>query len=184
MPADPGSFPVSEEAEGSGSGQGGGSGGSQGIGQELAAETGSGTGTDSGAQAQPSGVPGREGANGGAGESDSFGLGTGSSKSLELILACTRKGIVIHPGGYRLTNKAMEEDEERLTEILRAVVLARRLDEPGGRISPKVRFLVEPESEEVYWTARRQIFEAGLDWPTSLQVSEPRPFSIFGTERW
>ncbi|CAN5887034.1 hypothetical protein BH23PLA1_BH23PLA1_26570 [soil metagenome] len=158
------------EPGGHGSGSGDGSGGSQGLGQDV----------DGSGEARPQGLPGLAAGIG----SDPFGSSGGSGSVLDLIVACTHKGVVVHPGGYRLSFEAIEDDDDRLTEILRAIVLARRLDEPAGRISTRLRFLVEPNGEEVYWTARRQVFEAGLDWPTSLQVSEPRPFSIFGPERW
>jgi hypothetical protein len=100
------------------------------------------------------------------------------------VVACGPKGVTIHPGGYKIPEATVKKDEDRLVQALRAVLSSRRRAEPGSSPVPSLRFLVEPGGYGLYWTARGQVELAGMGWPISWQASEPRTFTIFGSERW
>jgi hypothetical protein len=102
----------------------------------------------------------------------------------ELVVACGAEGVVIHPGGYRLSSKAMKTKDDLLLKNLKTIVQARRQVDPMIHPHPSVRFLVEPGGSETYWNARRQTMMSGMDWPVSLQVSDSSILDNFQREPW
>lgn len=164
------------EATGSGSGAGG---------SDSPARAGSGfmpreagePGTVGSSASAPGGAPG-----GGAGGSGS-GMG-GAGRQIELVVACGPKGVTIHPGGFKIAEEVIAEDDGRLVQTLRAVLSSRRRQEPSASPVPGLRFLVEPGGYGLYWDARAQVELAGLGWPIEWQATERRTFTIFGSERW
>jgi hypothetical protein len=112
-----------------------------------------------------------------------LGLG-GNGRQIELVVACGPKGVTIHPGGYKIPEEVVKKEDDRLVKALRAVLVTRRRAEPGSLPVPSLRFLVEPGGYGLYWAARSQVELAGMNWPITWQASEPRTFTIFGSERW
>lgn len=90
----------------------------------------------------------------------------------EIVVACGRNGIVIHPGGYRLALSTMKAKKGMLVKQLDSVVKLREQVDPLIRPVPSVRFLVEGGGAETYWEACRQTTLSGLDWPITLQVAD------------
>jgi hypothetical protein len=133
----------------------------------------------------PGGLPDLEPIPGGGGSSGHERLPSPRvERTLELVIACGPKGVTVHPGGYRLTTAVLKAEEGRLAETLRTVVQARRVAESGVGWRPSLRFLVEPGGQGTYWTARRQMLLAGVDWPVSLRVAEADGVHTFKWERW
>jgi len=98
---------------------------------------------------------------------------------MEIVVACNRDGIVIHPGGYRLTAKSLRAKDPVLVKTLKGIVQQRQQVDPMIRPIPSVRYLVESGGEETYRTVRRQTVLSGLDWPSSLQVSDMRLLDLY-----
>ena len=95
------------------------------------------------------------------------GLGSPESEEaqrLDVVVVCRPHEVVIQPGGYRIT-KATLTTGALLVDRLRSIG-----ERPGVR--PHLKFVVEPGGEALFWDARRLTTYAGLDWPTTLQVSE------------
>ncbi|HMB05414.1 MAG TPA: hypothetical protein VKP69_16965, partial [Isosphaeraceae bacterium] len=90
----------------------------------------------------------------------------------EIVVACGPDGVVIHPGGYHLSPKALKSKDGMLTKELRSVVRLRQQVDLMIRPRPSIRFLVEPGGNDTYWDARRQTLMSGLDWPITLQVGD------------
>jgi hypothetical protein len=103
-------------------------------------------------------------------------------RNLEVVVTCDSKGVHIQPGGYRLTISHLDPKEGRFLETLRAVVAQREATDRNANWKPRVKFLVEPGGEDVYWKARRQTILAGLGWPIELQVAERDPIRLLSTE--
>ncbi|MHC5544157.1 hypothetical protein ACYOEI_38510 [Singulisphaera rosea] len=98
---------------------------------------------------------------------------------LEIVVSCGPDGVVIHPGGYRLSAKALEGKDEILARSLMGVVRLRQQVDPMIRPRPSIRFLVEPGGEKIYTLARRRTMLSGIDWPTTLQVADMRVLDLF-----
>jgi hypothetical protein len=96
--------------------------------------------------------------------------------------------LLLHPGGYRLTTQAMrtqgDSKEGLLVRELKAMVRKRAIVDPMIRPKPKLKFVVESNGSETYWTARRQLLFSLPDWPMSLQVSGTHDPHVFTKETW
>jgi hypothetical protein len=90
----------------------------------------------------------------------------------EMVVACGPEGVVLHPGGYRLSSKALKGNDALLLRDLKSIVQARRQVDPTIRPRPSIRFLIEPGGAETYRDARRQTVLSGLDWPVSIQIAD------------
>ena len=90
---------------------------------------------------------------------------------LELVVVCESKGVIIHPGAYRLSHAAIKGKDGNLVKALRTIVDAKQLAEPELKWVPRIRFLVEPGGHRTLWSARGQLFAEGLDWPSSVQTA-------------
>ncbi len=101
----------------------------------------------------------------------------------EMVVACRRDGVEIHPGGYKISTRALGGKDNLLMKNLKSVVQNRRQVDPTIHPRPSIRFLVEPGGEETYDTARRQTLMSGLDWPVALQVSDSGILDLFATPR-
>jgi hypothetical protein len=119
----------------------------------------------------------------GSGSGSGFGPGSGRRR-VELVVASGRKGVTIHPGGYRLSEETVKQDDGRLMKAIEAVAASERRKQPASDPVPTVRFLVEPGGYGLYWSARSQVELARPEWPITWQASQPRTFSLFGSERW
>jgi hypothetical protein len=106
----------------------------------------------------------------------------------EIVIVCRQGDLLLHPGGYRLTTKALREQgstkEGLLVRELLAMVRKRAIVDPLIRPKPKLKFLVETNGSETYWTARRQLLFSLPDWPMSLQVSGIHDSHVFTKETW
>ncbi len=103
---------------------------------------------------------------------------------MEIVVACASDGVVIYPGGYRLSPKVLKGKEAVLAKSLKGVVHLRQQVDPLIRPVPTVRFLVEPGGEGTYRDARRQTILSGLDWPTVLQVADTQILDLRPKERF
>jgi hypothetical protein len=90
----------------------------------------------------------------------------------EMVVACGPEGVVLHPGGYRLSSKALKANDGLLLRDLKTMVQTRRQVDPTIHPRPSIRFLVEPGGIETYRDARRQTVLSGLEWPVSIQVAD------------
>jgi hypothetical protein len=100
----------------------------------------------------------------------------------EIVVVCERDGVVIHPGGYRISPKLLKGKTDILPKELRSVVRTRQLVDPMIRPRPSIRFLVEPGGEDTYFDARRQTMLSGLDWPVTLQLGDTSVLSPLARE--
>lgn len=199
LPGEPGA-PPEESANASGiAGQSGagqrssggppgsqGSGTASGTGGEASA-TGSGTATASaagaGASSSSGGVAG--GQAGGAGEpSPGSRAPLRIEVPMEIVVACSPSGVVIHPGGYRISLKALKGKDPIFTTSLKTIVRLRQQVDPMIRPKPSIRFLVEPGGGETYRDARRVTVLSGIEWPTVLQVADTRVLDFLPQERF
>jgi hypothetical protein len=102
---------------------------------------------------------------------------------LELVVACGPDGVVLHPGGYRISRSSLQRDRLLLRD-LETIVRNHELIDPSIHPRPRVRFLVERGGSETYWEARRQTDLAGLSWPVSVQVAESSAPRVMPKERF
>ena len=175
---------------GSGSGEeasgGNGSSGPRQAGQSGGGSPGSGGSEGSGSPGQSGGSSGGQGSPGGGsgGTPSRFGSPSMPSRPMELVVACSPKGVSVHPGNYRVTAATLKSKDELLVGQLRAIVVQKERAEPGSTIAPSIRFIIEAGGHETYATAKAQVMFAGLDWPTSLQVSGGDTLRLFSTDAW
>ena len=99
-------------------------------------------------------------------------------------MVCGPRGVIVQPGGYRVTADALKDRDGLLKKQMVALVKARRTADPKAIIEPRVRFLVQPGGDKTYWAARSQFLLSGLDWPMSTQVADPDPLAILPSEGW
>lgn len=106
----------------------------------------------------------------------------------EIVVVCRDRDLLLHPGGYRLTTQAMKEQgggkDGLLVREIRALVLQRAQVDPMIRPRPSIKFLVESNGSETFWSARRQLMFSLSDWPMSLQVVESQSVHVFNKETW
>lgn len=88
------------------------------------------------------------------------------------MVVCEWNGVVIHPGAYRLTTKALKSGSDVLVDQLERLVEHRAEKDPLIRLHPQVEFLVEPGGSDTYKLARQQLFSSGHEWPVSVQIAE------------
>jgi hypothetical protein len=100
----------------------------------------------------------------------------------EIVVACGSDGVVIHPGGYRISPRLLKGKNDILPKELKSVVRTRQLLDPMIRPRPSIRFLVEPGGEDTYLEARRQTVLSGLDWPVTLQLGDTNVLSPLSRE--
>jgi hypothetical protein len=133
------------------------------------------------------GLTGDASGSGGAAGSEGGGLlnsalagGAAPGGWYDIRVVCDATGVVLHPGGYRLSRNAVEFGGLLLPRVRD---LARRgaRAEDGTPLRPRLRFVVAPGGEAMFWQARRQTTFAGLEWPATLQVAESgRPGGLVG----
>ena len=86
----------------------------------------------------------------------------------EIVVVCRRSDVLLHPGGYRLTARAIKEQRGRQRWAagpeIRAIVHRRAVVDPLIRPRPTIKFLVEADGADTFWMARRQLLfsSAGL----------------------
>jgi hypothetical protein len=171
---------------------GGGPGGMAGVGRGTAREAGESAGLGAGlglglGSATPGGAAATApslsfGGTPGPSADPADEAGPPGGRSLAITVACGPGGVLIQPGGYRLSRKAIES-EGLLVPRLRAIAAAEQGRGGPGPVRPVVVFLVEPGGEATFWAARRQTTFAGLDWPAALRLAEQGPPSPFAALR-
>jgi len=106
----------------------------------------------------------------------------------EIVVVCRQYDVLLHPGGYRLTTQVMQEHgaskESLLAREIVTMVNKRAIVDPLIRPKPRIKFLVESNGGETFWSARRQLLFSLPDWPMSLQVSGPQDSHVFTKETW
>jgi hypothetical protein len=108
--------------------------------------------------------------------------------AFEIVVVCRQNDVLLHPGGYRLTAQAMQEQradgDVLLAREIAAMVRKRAIVDPMIRPKPRIKFLVEANGSETFWAARRQLMFSLPDWPMSLQVSESQNSHVFTNGLW
>ncbi|WP_165223530.1 hypothetical protein [Aquisphaera insulae] len=149
-------------------------------------------GSDSGQQGSPASSPGDAKGDG----SPEFmppiksRIPDGPSKTIEvpfeITVACEPTGLLIHPGGYRITASSLRDrkKDSLLVRQLLAVANQRAAADPTIRPLPRVKFLVEGGGSETFWSARKQILFSGLGWPMSLQVTGDQGPRLMEPQAW
>ncbi len=106
----------------------------------------------------------------------------------DIVVVCRADDVLLHPGGYRLTVGAIErqgpEKGGQLASEIIAMVRKRAIVDPLIRPKPKIKFLVETNGSNTFWTARRQLLFALPDWPMSLQIAGTQGSHVFNKETW
>jgi hypothetical protein len=106
----------------------------------------------------------------------------------EIVVVCRRYDVLLHPGAYRVTLQAMNDEgggeDGLLAREIRAMVRRRVAVDPLIRPKPSIRFLVESYGAATFWTARRQLLFTLPDWPMSLQVSSSQESRVLNMETW
>jgi len=106
----------------------------------------------------------------------------------EIVVVCRRYDVLLHPGGYRLTARAMKGQgggsDGLLAQEIRAIVHRRAVVDPMIRPRPAIKFLVEADGADTFWMARRQLLFSLPDWPMSLHVSGSQEPHLFSKETW
>ena len=99
---------------------------------------------------------------------------------------CEPNGLVIHPGGYRITGSSLKDrkKDSLLVRQLLAVAQHRATADPTIRPQPRVKFLVEGGGSPSFWAARKQILFSGLGWPMSLQVTGNQNPRLMEPQGW
>ncbi len=99
----------------------------------------------------------------------------------EIVVVCRRDDVLLHPGGYRITAKALRDGAAKtsnadglLQRELRTMVRRRAQVDPLIRPKPRLKFLVETGGGTTFWTARKQLIFSNLDWPMTVQVAGPQ----------
>jgi hypothetical protein len=94
----------------------------------------------------------------------------------------------LHPGGYRLSSQVMRQQgvnkNSMLAREIVAMVRKRAIVDPLIRPKPKIKFLLETNGSDTFWSARRQLLFSLPDWPMSLQVSGTQDLHVFSKETW
>jgi hypothetical protein len=105
-----------------------------------------------------------------------------------IVVVCRSHELVLHPGGYRLTKRALTEnargEECLLVREIRSMVQNRAVVDPLIRPRPAIKFLVESNGAETFAIARRQILFSLPDWPVSLQVAGSQDAHVFSKDAW
>ena len=104
----------------------------------------------------------------------------------EIVVVCELDGLVIHPGGYRISGSLLQSQRKDsiLVKELLAVANQRAAADPTIRPLPRVKFLVESGGSPMFWAARKQILFSGLGWPMSLQVTGAQDPHVLGPVGW
>jgi hypothetical protein len=104
----------------------------------------------------------------------------------EIVVVCEPEGLIIHPGGYRITGASLARNKQDsiLVRELLAVARQRAAADPTIRPLPRVKFLVEGGGSTMFWNARKQILFSDLGWPMSLQVTGAQDRQLLGQETW
>ena len=105
-------------------------------------------------------------------------------RTFEVVVVCNARGVIVQPGGYRVTSGALKDRDGLFKKQIVGLVKGKRMSEPDVIVEPKVRFLVQAGGYETYRTARSQFLLSGLDWPATTQVADPDPLGILPSEGW
>jgi hypothetical protein len=105
-------------------------------------------------------------------------------RRFEVVVVCGPRGVIVQPGGYRVTVDALKDRDGLMKKQIVALVKAKRTADPKVSFEPKIRFLVQPGGDKTFWAARSQFLLSGLNWPMSTQVADPDHVSIIPSESW
>jgi hypothetical protein len=103
---------------------------------------------------------------------------------LEIVVACGPDGLVLHPGGYRISREVLKSKNTLLAKQLSTIVQLRQQVDPLIRPIPSIRFLVEPMGNDTYREARKQTVLSGVDWPITLQLGDSNILDFVPEERF
>ena len=137
-----------------------------------------------GLAAGSSGKPGSRGVGAGSGAGEGIGFNTARVEIFEVVVACESRGVVIHPGDYRVTTKGLGSKEPLLASQLQALLKARQNERTGKEVVPSIVFVVEPGGQATYAKARTQIAIDGVDWPSTVRISGGDVIRGLSREDW
>ena len=142
----------------------------------------------SGAGSSPTTMSGKPGIPGSRSSRDGVSSPLGSTaesyRPFELIVSCSKHGVAIHPGNYRVTIATLKSKDSLLVAQLRAIVRRKEDSAPDKTFVPSIRFVIEPGGTETYSKAKSQLLFSNLDWPTSMQVISGETQRVFQTDGW
>jgi hypothetical protein len=101
---------------------------------------------------------------------------------LDLTVACGPSGVVIHPGGYRLSLTALKKDN-MLKTSLETIVRNHQIADPMVKPRPRLEFLIEPGGGSTYQLARKQTLFPILAWPATFRLAESTAPRVLSRER-
>jgi hypothetical protein len=105
-------------------------------------------------------------------------------RALEIVVVCGPKGVLIQPGGYRMSMANLRAGDGYLVKQLRSIVYQRQQADTKVFFEPRIRFLVEPGGELTYREVRKQTILSGTGWPVTLQVAEADQLHLLPREHW
>ncbi len=100
----------------------------------------------------------------------------------DITVVCGPNGLILYPGGYRLSPKALATKDGMLVKELKGILEQRRQVDPLIIPRPSLKFLVERGGMKTYQDARRQTLLSGINWPLSIQFGETNLISLSGQE--
>ena len=105
-----------------------------------------------------------------------------SEEWLEIVIACQPHGVIIQPGGYRLSQSSLESGTLLLDRI-RSIAQRGAQDREGRIRRPCLRFVVEAGGQSSFWIARKQTSFIGMDWPAKVQLTETISWDHLDSEK-
>lgn len=100
------------------------------------------------------------------------------ARDLELVVVCSRDGVLLHPGAYRLSSDTLKAKPDRLAADLQAIVMAEQIKRRGESVAPRLRFLVQTGGQATFELARGQTLSGGIHWPSRIQVANADPLRL------
>jgi hypothetical protein len=92
------------------------------------------------------------------------------SNTFEIALICEKRWVRVEPGGYRITPDRLKAGDRTLPTLLGRLLQKQRDSEPSKDWTPALRMLVERDGDSTYWSAMRQVYVSGLDWPITINL--------------
>ena len=97
-------------------------------------------------------------------------------RPFEITLTCGERGMIVHPGGLRLTRATLATADTRWLDHLQNLVRVSQLvEDPEVILRPELTILVQADGHETYQLIRGKVALSGLAWPVTLRVAPPDP---------
>jgi hypothetical protein len=103
--------------------------------------------------------------------------------ALDLTIGCRPDGVIIHPGGYRISLATLKKDGVLKTD-LQTIVRNHEIADPMVIPRPRIEFLIEPGGGQTYQLARKQTVLAALGWAVTFRIADSTAPRVFTKERF